>query len=239
MSSTTSKPAYWKGVRHGAPFILMVAPFALLFGVFAVESGLNIIETITFSVAVFAGASQFTALQMMQENAPTLVVLISALAVNLRLVMYSASLTPYLGSAGPWQRALVAYFTVDQSYACSLQEFELNPQMTLQQRLAYFTGVLTPIVPVWYGATLLGALAGARIPEEWTIDFALPICFLAMVAPLLRTPAHIVAALTAAGISLFAAAVPYSLGLVVAGLAGMIAGAQTELWMARRGEQRA
>ncbi|MDW4499782.1 AzlC family ABC transporter permease [Sulfitobacter sp. D35] len=234
MSSTTAKPAFWKGFRSGLPFVVMVAPFATLFGVFAVEAGLTVVQTMTFSAVVFAGAAQFTALQLMQENAPTAVVLISALAVNLRVAMYSASLTPYLGAAPGWQRVLIAYFTVDQSYACSVAEYERHPEMSLSQRVAFFAGVLTPIVPLWYVFTLGGALAGAQIPESWTIDFALPICFLAMVAPLLRTPAHIVAALTAVAVSIMARDVPYSLGLVVAGIAGMMVGAQTEAWAERR-----
>ena len=68
-----------------------------------------------FSLVVIAGAAQFTALQLLQEEAPTVIVLISALAVNLRMAMYSASLTPYIGSAPLWQRAFAAYLTVDQS----------------------------------------------------------------------------------------------------------------------------
>ena len=234
MPFSTAKSAYWKGFRDGAPFVLVIIPFATLFGVLATEAGLNVFETLAFSVVVIAGAAQFTALQLMSENVPTAIVLLSALAVNLRMAMYSASLTPYLGAAPLWQRAIAAYFLVDQTYACSVAQYERDPAMTVPQRLAYFAGVASPVCPLWYVFTLVGAVIGAQIPESWALDFALPITFLALVTPMLRTPAHVVAALVAIVVSLVAAGAPYSLGLFFAGIAGMIAGAQTELVLERK-----
>ncbi len=234
MSTTTTKTAFWRGVRDSAPFTLVAGPFALLFGVLATEAGLNLFEVMTFSLAVIAGAAQFTALQLMQENAPTVVVIISALAVNLRVAMYSAALTPYLGRAPMWQRVFAAYLLVDQSYALSHQKFEAEPAMTVPARMAYYMGTCMLVMTVWYGASLAGALIGSALPPQIPIDFALPIAFLAMVAPAMRTLPHVIAAFTAVVVSLFAAAVPWSLGLIIAGGAGMIAGAQAELWMERR-----
>lgn len=239
MTSTTPKsarrsPAFWKGFQDALPFVFVVAPFAMLFGVLATEAGLNVLETLLFSFVVIAGAAQFTALQLMVEDVPTVIVLVSALAVNLRLAMYSATLTPYLGAVPLWQRAIVAYFTVDQSFACSVVQFEKEPQMTLSQRLAYFFGTVAPVMPVWYIFTIIGALIGAQVPETWALDFALPITFLAMVAPMLRTPAHVVAAFVSVVVSLLTAWVPFSLGLIIAGIIAMIAGAQTEVWLDRK-----
>ncbi|KZX94730.1 MULTISPECIES: AzlC family ABC transporter permease [unclassified Sulfitobacter] len=234
MTTTTRKSAYFKGVADGAPFILVIIPFSTLFGIIATEAGLSVFETLSFSVVVIAGAAQFTALQLMQENAPTAIVLASALAVNLRMAMYSASLTPWIGAAPLWQRALAAYLTVDQSYVCAIAQYERAPDMTVPQRIAYFMGAVTPVVPLWYLFTLVGALLGAQVPESWALDFAIPITFLAMIAPMFRTLAHVVAAFVAVAVSLPAVGIPYSLGLIVAGIAGMMAGAQTELWLERR-----
>ncbi|WP_282021650.1 AzlC family ABC transporter permease [Ruegeria faecimaris] len=233
MAYTTSKSYFWKGFRDGAPFIFVAIPFGTLFGVFATEAGLDIVQTIAFSAAVFAGAAQFTALQLLQDNTPSLIVLASALAVNLRVAMYSASLTPYLGAAPLWQRACAAYLTVDQSYACSIVQFEKEPDMTVPQRMAYFFGSVTPITPLWILATYLGAVLGAQIPESWALDFALPITFLAMIGPMMRTLAHVIAALVAITVALLTVGVPFNLGLLIAGTAGMIAGAQAELMLER------
>ncbi|WP_226689308.1 AzlC family ABC transporter permease [Ruegeria arenilitoris] len=234
MADTTSKSYYWKGFRDGTPFIFVAIPFGTLFGVFATETGLTIIQTMAFTATVFAGAAQFAALQLLQDNAPTLIILASALAVNLRMAMYSASLTPYLGAAPLWQRAIGAYLVVDQSYASCMVRFEKEPQMTVPQRMAYFFGSVSPITPSWIVATYLGAVLGAQIPESWALDFALPITFLAMIGPMMRTLPHVVAALVAITFSLLTVAVPYNLGLLVAGCTGMMAGAQAELWLERR-----
>ena len=235
MTSTTRKTPYRQGIIDSSPFILVIIPFASLFGVLASEAGLSVVETMAFSIVVIAGAAQFTALQLMQENAPTVIVLISALAVNLRMAMYSASLTPYIGAAPLWQRALCAYLTVDQSYVVGVSKFEREPNMTVAARVSYFLGAVTPIVPLWYLFTYVGAVLGAQIPDSWALDFAIPITFLAMIAPMFRAAAHVVAALIAVVVALLAAGVPYSLGLIIAGIAGMMAGAQTELWLERTG----
>ena len=233
MSTSTPKTFFWRGVIDSAPFVLVAGPFGMLFGVLGSEAGLNLLQVMAFSFTVFAGAAQFTALQLMLEETPTVIVLISALAVNLRVAMYSASLTPYLGAAPLWQRALAAYFTVDQSYALSIVKFETDTALTLPQRMGYFFGTCALIAPVWYLATFLGAVLGSRIPETWALDFILPLAFTALVAPMLRTPAHLVAAFVGCAVAIVAAALPYNLGLIVAGLSGMMAGAEVERRLSR------
>lgn len=235
MPAPSPRTTYWKGFRDGLPFLLVIVPFGILFGVVATEAGLKVYETLSFSIVVIAGAAQFTAIQLLKEDAPTLVILASALAVNLRMAMYSASLTPHLGGAPLWQRALAAYFTVDQSYACAIMAYDKNPGWTLQEKVAYFFGAVTPVCPMWYVATLGGALLGSAIPPEFALDFAVPITFLALIAPMLTTAAHRAAALVSIGLALGFGFLPFNLGLLVAGLGGMIAGAQVELLMTRKG----
>lgn len=235
MTTDFDRFSYWRGVRDGLPFILVVGPFALLFGVVATEAGLSLFETMTFAITVVAGAAQFTALQLMSENAPTFVVIASALAVNLRLAMYSASLTPHLGALPLWRRALAAYFLVDQNYALASARFDRQPDMTTGQKFAYFMGAVTPVAPNWYLWTLIGAWIGKSIPPELALDFAVPITFLAMLGPMLRTGAHVAAALVAVACALIFAFVPYNLGLILAGIAGMMTGARVELWMEKQG----
>lgn len=228
------RDAFWLGVRDGAPFLAVVGPFALLFGVVATEAGLHPVEALAFSVVVIAGAAQFTALQLLVEQAPTLIALATALAVNLRMAMYSASLAPYLGAAPVWQRALIAYFTVDQTYACAIARFERNPHWPLRARIAYFFGAAAPVCPFWYVFTIVGALVGTAMPGWLALDFAVPICFLAIIGPMLRTLAHLAAAATSVVLALGFAFLPFSLGLLIAALAAMVVGAQTELWAERR-----
>ena len=234
MPITTTKSAFWAGVRDGAPFIFVAGPFALLFGVLATEAGLNVFEVMTFSLVVIAGAAQFTALQVLQNDAPTVVVILSALAVNLRVAMYSAALTPYLGRAPLWQRVFAAYLLVDQSYALSHAKFEAAPEMTVPQRMAYYFGTCLLVMIFWFGMSYVGAAVGTQLPQDLPLDFALPIAFLSMVAPMVRTLPHLIAAVVAVVVGLLAVSVPYSLGLIIAGTAGMMAGAQAEVMLKGR-----
>ncbi|WP_136636592.1 AzlC family ABC transporter permease [Pseudooceanicola onchidii] len=232
--TTTPQAAYWQGFRDGLPFLLVIMPFSVLFGVVATEAGLNVLEALTFSVVVIAGAAQFTALHLLQNDTPTLIVILSALAVNLRMAMYSASLTPHLGAAPIWQRALVAYFTVDQSYALSIVTFDKRKDWGVAQKVAYFFGTVTPICPMWYLMTIVGALIGSTIPPEFALDFALPITFIAMIAPMLRSVPHLIAAGASVTGSLLLAGLPLNMGLLLAAVIGMAAGAQAEVWMSRK-----
>src|SRR6056297_1699877 len=195
------RQAFWNGARDAAPFTIVVVPFAVLFGVVGTEAGLNLAQVMGFSIGVIAGASQFAALQLMSDNAPTLIV---------------------------GARALVAYMNVDQTYALSVQRYEDAPPLSTRAKVAFFFGTSLPIVPLWYAGTLVGALAGTAIPASWGLDFVVPLTFLAIIAPALRTRAHVGAALASVVAALLLAWVPWNLGLLAAGVTGMIVGAEIE-----------
>lgn len=233
-ANAPAKNAFWAGFRDGIPFILVVIPFSTLFGVVATDAGLTLAQAMGFTVLVIAGAAQFAALQMMVENAALPLVLLAALAVNLRMAMYSASLAPYLGAAPLWQRALVAYLNFDQTYLTSIARYEARPEMSVRDRVVYFLGVATPITPFWYAMTVVGIYAGAIIPDAWALDFILPIAFLAMVAPMLKSIAHVAAAAVSIIVALLLIGLPSGTGLLIAALAAMVTGAAVETWMERR-----
>lgn len=227
-TKTTVPSPYLTGVRDGLPFILMAAPFATVFGVVATDAGLTLAQTMGFSVLVIAGASQFAAVQLMVESAGIAFVLLAALAVNLRMAMYSAALVPYLGAAPLWRRAFVAYLMFDQTYIGSVARYEARPEMTVNDRVIYFLGLATPITPAWVIMTLVGILAGSAIPEAWALDFAIPIMFLAMVAPMMKSPAHVAAAAVSILVALLLINLPSGTGLLIAAAAAMVTGAAVE-----------
>ena len=236
MPEPTTGTSYWRGFRDGLPFLIVLMPFAMLFGVVATEAGLPLVETMGFSVLVIAGASQFAALQLMLDNAPAVLVLAAALVVNLRMAMYSAALAPHLGQTPLWLRGLIAYSIVDQTYALSHARCDASPDQPLASKVAYFFGTATLVCPLWYAFTYLGAVAGTRIPPEYALDFAVPITFLAMIAPALKTLAHVAAALTSIAAALALAWLPSGLGLIIAALAAVIVGGRVEVWRERGAE---
>jgi 4-azaleucine resistance transporter AzlC len=227
--NNTTKNTFWRGFRDGLPFILVVAPFGTLFGVVATEAGLDLLQVMSFSILVIAGASQFSALTLLSENAPTFIILLTSLAVNLRMAMYSAALVPHFGKLKNGLKLLVSYFLVDQSFALGVKEFDENPDQPTENKIAYFFGIILAIAPIWYGSTYIGAVLGTSIPEEFGLDFAVPICFIALIAPLLRTVPHILTAIVSIIAAVALTWVPYNLGLIIAAIMAMMVGAFTEL----------
>ncbi len=228
MASTTRKSAFIQGLIAGLPFLPIGIPFALLFGVVATEAGLDVAQTVGFSLLVIAGAAQFTAIQLMTEAVPIWTVLAAALAVNLRMAMYSASLQAHLGAAPLWQRICVAYLNVDASYALGVQRFEEVPETPVSDKFAFFVGTMTLMAPLWTLGTWAGAVTGDAMPNWITIDFAMPLLFLSIVGPMLKTLAHLFAAVTSIVVALFFGFLPSGTGLLIAAFAAMAVGAEIE-----------
>lgn len=220
--------AFRRGVAEGSPFVIVMVPFGALFGVVGTEAGLPLAQVMGFSVLVIAGASQFAAVQLLENGVPVAIAVLSALAVNLRMVMYSAAMVPHLGAAPLWQRALISYLLVDQTYALAVQRYEAERRWGMEERVAYFGGVALPVFPAWVGATWAGAALGAQVPATLPLDFALPLAFLALVGPMLRTRAHVAAAFVSVAGTLLLAWMPWNLGLLVAAAAAMAVGAEVE-----------
>lgn len=229
-----TRQIFRQAVLRAVPFTVMIVPFGALFGVLATAQGMSVFEAMAFSVVVIAGASQFAALQMIQDGAPILLIILTATAVNLRMAMYSVALTPHLGQAKLWQRALIAYFLVDQSFVLGAAEYERRKDWGLAEKLAWYAGIVAPICGLWYLATWVGATFGRLVPPDWPLDFIVPVSFLAMVSPILLTRAQMLAAAVSVGGTLALWWMPYSSGLLVAALAAMLAGAMLETWEERR-----
>lgn len=228
------KTAFLRGLWSALTFMLVLGPIGVLFGVVATEAGLDLLEVMGFSIIVIAGAAQFAAVQMLSDHAPTLIVLATSLAVNLRMAMYSASLTPHLGRLPLGLRALAAYGLVDQTFAAAMIDYDRRPDQSPREKAAFFFGTVLPICPLWYLATYAGARIGTAIPPEYALDFAVPLTFLAMIAPLLRTLAHIAAAGVSIALSLALAFIPFNGGLLIAAATAMVTGALIEARTERR-----
>ncbi|MDU8927056.1 AzlC family ABC transporter permease [Alisedimentitalea sp. MJ-SS2] len=230
----SNRRVFWHGFLDCAPFTIIVVPYAMLFGVVARDAGLAVYEVMAMSVIVIAGASQFTAVALMQEQAPVIVILLAALAVNLRMAMYSAALAPHLGHLRLWARAVLAYMMVDQSFALSVRKYAQVPDMTPAAKAAYYFGALTAVAPLWYICTFVGAVIGQAIPPIFALEFAVPVCFIAMTAPMLHSLPHVVAAFVSVLAAMLFQWMPYNLWLIAAGLLAMMAGAQAEFHLKRK-----
>src|SRR5699024_3746747 len=127
------------GTTAVVPVLLGVVPYALIAGVIAIQVGLTPVQASGMSLLLFAGASQFAAMQLINNGAPALVILVTVLFVNLRMAMYSASIAPHFATTRQTTRALISYLLTDQAYMFSLYGFEqLAPA---RSRVAYYLGL--------------------------------------------------------------------------------------------------
>jgi predicted branched-subunit amino acid permease len=115
-----------------------------------------------------------------------------------------------------------------------MHRYALQPGMGRGQKVAHYFGAAIPVCVPWYLATWAGAVAGTAIPAGLALDFAVPITFIALFAPALRTLPHIAAAVVAVTVALALSFLPYNLWLIVAAVAGMLTGSLVELWQERR-----
>lgn len=233
-SQAAFKTGLRRGLWDGIPFLTVILPFSLLFGVIAADSGLTLAQAMGMTMIVAAGAAQFSALALMQENAPLIVVALTALVVNLRMAIYSAGLVLHLGKAPFWQRALAAYGTFDQNYAMLDVTYGADSIAPWQERMGYYFGLFLLIAPPWYAGPIFGAIFGAKIPPELALDFALPLLFLAIIGPSIRTIPHLIAAIVSIICALCFTTVPYGLGLILATLIAIIAAVSAEILLEKR-----
>lgn len=217
------------GVRAAGPILVGILPFALVTGITAISAGLTIGEAVGMSVIVFAGASQLAAIDLIGSNAPFLVVVGTAVVINVRMVMYSASLAPYLRECTLRMRGVAAYVLTDQAYAASVAEYETNDG---RDRLAYYLGIAFSLWVVWQIGTALGAVLGAGVPDALGLEFALPLVFLALLLPAMKDAGTTAAGLVGGTVALAVATVgvPLNLDLPIAAASGIVAGILVDTW---------
>jgi 4-azaleucine resistance transporter AzlC len=216
---------FLSGVRVAAPITLGVVPFGMVAGVAAVGVGMSAVQAVAMSVVVFAGASQLAAIELVGRNAPAAVVVLTVVVVNLRLVMYSASIAPYFQRQSAKWKAALSYLLTDQAYAVSLLEFENDAETS---RRWYYLGVAVPLWVTWQAATIVGVLLGARLPSGWHLEFAVPLVFLAVLVPAVTDRATGAAAVVGGAAAVAANGLPYNLGLIAAAVVGIGAGLAAE-----------
>jgi branched chain amino acid efflux pump len=217
---------FWAGVRAEFPLLVGVFPFGLIYGALALNAGLSTAASQLMSSIVFAGSSQFITAQLVHESTPGLVIVLTIAVVNLRHMLYSASLAPYISALHVRWKALLAYFLTDEAYAATIIHYEKEGVFPYSHW--FFLGAGFSLWFIWQISTALGIFLGAAIPESWSLDFALPLTFIAMVVPVLKNRPAIAAALSAGVVALVAFSLPYKLGLIMAALVGIAVGTVLE-----------
>ena len=216
-------------MRAILPLLPGIIPFGLIAGVTPITLGYSWIDSLLGSLLMFAGASQLAAYQLLGEGASLWVILMTVVAVNLRYLLYSASIAPDLAGANRTARWLAGYGLTDQIYAVAKRDYPAH-QWTLPERLAYYAGGTLSIWLLWQLCTLAGAIIGQVIPVFWSLEFMIPLTFLALALNTLTSRAHRLAAITGACVSYLGLDLPYNLGLISGAVVGILAGLMCRRW---------
>jgi len=217
---------FWSGVREEVPLLVGVFPFGMIYGALALNAGLSLAASQMMSSIVFAGSAQFITAQLVHDAAPGLVIVLTIAVVNLRHMLYSASLAPYLEKLPIRWKVLLAYLLTDEAYAPTALKFEREGASPLGHW--FLLGAGLALWSTWQVSTGLGIFLGASIPQNWPLDFALPLTFIALVMPVLRNRPAVMAALSAGLVALLAYNLPFKLGLILAALTGILVGTLLE-----------
>lgn len=227
------KKLFWTGVRAEIPLLIGVIPFGMIYGVLALDAGLGPAPAQMMSSIVFAGSAQFITAGLVREAAPGLIIVLTIAVVNLRHMLYSASIAPYVRSLPMRWKVLLSYLLTDEAYATTILHYE--QEETPANGHWFFLGAGTALWTTWQLSTAVGILLGATLPESWPLDFALPLTFIAIVIPALKDRPAAAAACSAGLAALLAFGLPYKLGLMAAGLLGIAVGVFVEGWKSARG----
>jgi 4-azaleucine resistance transporter AzlC len=212
--------------------MLALIPFGVAFGATAMDSGLSAVEALGMSVFVFAGAAQLAALPLLSAGAPVALIV---LVVNLRLTLFSASMAPHFKRLTAGWKGLLSYLLTDQAFAATIARFD-EGRTQEQDKHWYYLGVALAIWVAFQAATTVGVYLGAWASEGWSLDFVLPLIFIAAAVPVIKDRATGSASLSAGVAALLCAALPMNLGLITGALIGVAGGlmAQTAIERSRR-----
>jgi 4-azaleucine resistance transporter AzlC len=205
-----------RGVRLGMPIFLGYAPVGAAFGIAAVAAGFTVVQATACSALVIAGAGQFIGLAAI-AGGNLLAALISTTVVNLRYLLFSATMAPHVSEAPGWNKALLAFTLTDETFA-------LNMTDAREGRADRFSmlGVGAISWLGWTAGTLAGALAGSAIgdPNRWGVGFAMPAMFTALlVGQLTGRRGYVAAGLAAAAALALSAVLPGQWPIVAATVA--------------------
>ncbi len=211
--------SFLRGFQAQLPILVGVIPFGLIYGVSAINAGISPLATVAMSIIVLGGSAQIVMTKLIGAGTPPLVTIITACIVNLRHMLYSASISPFVQHLGRGWKGLLAYFLTDEAYAVAITHYQAEGDRSTKHW--YFLGAGMALWSSWLLSTLVGVVLGAQLPESWSLDFTIALTFIALVVPMLQDRASIIAATTASCVAIVAALLPYKIDLIVATFVGI------------------
>ncbi|MEJ2486675.1 MAG: AzlC family ABC transporter permease [Anaerolineales bacterium] len=215
---------FFKGINRTLPLLLGAFPFGLIYGALAVSSGFSLPAVMAMSVFVFAGSSQFIAVGLYAAQAPVLIIILVTFVVNLRHLLYSLSLLPYLKHLPHRWRIPLSFWLTDETFAVSI--FRYQESENIDHNEYFQLGSSLSMYLNWQFWSFVGMILGERIPnaQNWGLDVAMPITFIGMIIPFVKTSAMLICVLVSGALAILTYNLPYKLGIILSTLIGILAG---------------
>lgn len=227
-ASSTPLSEFLAGSRAIVPLVVGAIPFGIIFGTLATGSGLSFAGTLAMSAFVFAGSAQFIAVGLLATGTALPLIVLTTFVVNLRHLLYAVSLVPHVKHLPqPWKIA-IGFSLADECFAVAIARYNHNDGSP--HKHWYYLGAALLMYGNWQLCTLVGLSIGQLLPDvaSWGLDFAMSVTFIGMVIPYLTNQPMLVTVIVAGVIAVWSHTLPHQLGLVVAALAGILAGVGTE-----------
>ena len=211
-------PAFLQGLRDVSPQSPGIAAWGLMTGVAMVKSGMSVFEAVAMTLTVFAGSSQLAAIPLIVAGAPAWVILATGFCVNLRFVVFSLHLRPFLMHLSLWQRLGHGYMTTDISYVLFTRKYH-HPGHTSEEKReqeAYLAGNDFLNWLSWMVASFVGIALANIIPTSWGLGFAGILCLLGIQCSLASSRMRLLASAVAGVAAVLAYALPLRLNIVFA-----------------------
>lgn len=213
-----------RAVGDALPLFVPAVPFALVIGLAITESGINPLVGWSTSWLIFGGAAQLTLISLIGTGAAIAAAITAALVVNARHLMYSAALAPTFQKQPTWFRWVGPYVLIDQLFALSVIEENSEPAIFR----TYYLAAGATFWTLWQITTAVGLAIGPVVPEDWHLEFAVPMLFLGLIVLGVDKLSKVVAAIVGAGVTYLAAGLPNRTSLLVGAIVGIVAGTIVE-----------
>ncbi len=204
------------GFRSVLPIISGIIPFGAVMGSAFAEAKLTFWQAMLMNISVYAGAAQLASTDLMKMKAAVFVVVGTGLIINMRFLLYSAAMAPFLREQSKLIKLICAFTLTDQSYAAMIgnqSKFKTNDEATW-----FYLGTAICMFLVWHGSVIAGHVFGNFAPVALSLDYAIPLSFIALLIPTLKTSKHQIVAAVSAFCSLLLSGLPLKSGLMVAAL---------------------
>ncbi len=218
--SATARDAMRSAVNDVAPILVAIAPLALIIGATIAQSNVANWAGWSGSILIWAGAAHLATVGMIDSEASLAVLLLTVAVINGRFIFYSAALSEHFRHQPRWFRIVAPHFLVDQLFAIVWDQLEEVRDHDWVRW--YYFAAAAAIGAVWLPTIAAGVFLGPVIPASWPLSFAVPVMFIGLLVPSLKSRTDLLTVIAAATTAVAASGLPMGSGLIAGAVAGLL-----------------